>query len=192
MPPKSKFSKNDIIDVAFEIAKVKGVSQITARSVASKLQSSVAPIYVHFNTIEDLVGAVIERIMDLSERLILKQKGHNAFEKIGKASLAFAKDYPVLFREMTLSPHSYMDSYETLEITMLETLAKDEDTKTLDFTERRRMLLKMRAFQIGLSVMMASDQLPSWLKEEDLDDFLMETGHDIQLAQHAKRKREEK
>ena len=61
MPPKTKYNKEDIVDAAFEIAKEEGFSGITARSVANRLHCSVAPIYVNFATIDDLITDVVER-----------------------------------------------------------------------------------------------------------------------------------
>jgi hypothetical protein len=76
--------------------------------VASRLRSSVTPIYVSFNTVAELTQAVVKRVFALSEELMAKQKGQNLFENIGKASLAFARDYPVLFRDLVLKPNPYM------------------------------------------------------------------------------------
>jgi hypothetical protein len=83
--------------------------------VASRLNSSVAPIYVNFKTIEELTQAVVQRVFALSEELLAKQKGQNLFENIGRASLAFARDYPVLFRDLVLKPNPHMASYEETE-----------------------------------------------------------------------------
>jgi len=100
MPPKNKFTREEIIEAAFEFAKEEGFSKITARSVASRLNSLVAPIYANFKAIDELVQAAVQRVFTLSEELLAKQKGENLFENIGKTSLAFAHDYPVLFREL--------------------------------------------------------------------------------------------
>ncbi len=90
MPPKTKFNKENIIEAAFEIAKENGFSAITARSVAKRLGSSVAPIYVNFETIENLIESVVQRVFAISNELMAKQTGPNIFENIGKASLLSA------------------------------------------------------------------------------------------------------
>jgi AcrR family transcriptional regulator len=188
MPPKIKFDKNAIVDAALEVAKEKGFSGITARSVANRLSSSVAPIYVNFDTIDDLVEAVVQRVFAITEELLAKQKGKSMFENIGKASLAFARAYPVLFRELSIQPNPYMSSYETLEKVMVDSMTEDEAMRGWTLEERKRLLLKMRIFQMGLSVMVANGQVPSWLDDQAFDLLLMEVGDDVLLAHQIKRK----
>lgn len=187
MPPKNKISKEAIIETAFIIAKKEGFSGITARNVAKRLGCSVAPIYVNFATINDLIEAVIMRVFAVSEELLAKQKGQDIFENIGKASIAFARGYPVFLRELILQPNPYMDSYETVENTMLNLLAEDEAMRGWTLEERRNLLLKMRIFQTGLSVMIANGQMPSWLDDKAVDALLMETGADLLRIQKVKR-----
>ena len=188
MSPKTKFDKTAIVDAAFEIAKEEGLSGITARSVAKQLNSSVAPIYVNFATVDDLTEAVIHKVFAISDEILAKQKGQSMFEKIGKASLAFARTYPVLFREFSINPNPYMASYETIENAMIDALAEDESMRNWTLNERRRLLLKMRVFQMGLSVMVSNGHVPSWLDDNDFDELLMETGADVLLAHQLKRK----
>ena len=187
MPPKTKFDKENIIKAAFEIAKEHGFSAITARSVANRLDSSVAPIYVNFETIEDLIEAVVQRVFAISNELMAKQTGSNVFENIGKASLEFARDYPVLFRELTMQPNQYMASYETVEKIMLEAMAEDDAMCDWTMDERKRLLFKMRVFQTGLSAMVANGHIPSWLQEKDVERLLMEMGQDLLLIHEIKR-----
>jgi AcrR family transcriptional regulator len=188
MPPKTKFDKNAIVEAAFEVAKEKGFSGITVRSVANRLKSSVAPIYVNFAAIDDLIEAVVQRVFAISEELLAKQKGESKFENIGKASLEFAREYPVLFRELSLQPNPYLASYETIEKSMLDGMADDETMRDWTFEERRRLFLKMRIFQMGLSAMVANGHVPSWLNNQEFDHLLMEVGDDVLLAQQIKRK----
>ena len=46
-----------------------------------------------------------------------------------------------------------MASYETVQEAIVEVLAEDENLRGLTYEERRRLLLKMRIFQMGISVM---------------------------------------
>jgi AcrR family transcriptional regulator len=187
MPPKSKTTKEDIVEAAFIIAKEEGFSGITARNVAKHLGCSIAPIYVNFTTIDDLIEAVIMRVFAVSEELLAEQKGQDIFENIGRASIAFAREYPVFLRELIMQPSPYMDSYETFENTILKLLAEDETMQGWTLEERKNLLLKMRIFQMGLSVMIANGQIPSWLDDKALEAMLIETGGDLLRIQEMKR-----
>lgn len=192
MPPKTKFSKETIIEAAFEIAKEEGFAGITARSVAKRLGCSVAPIYVNFATIEELIAAVVRRVFALSDELLAKQKGADLFENIGKASLTFAREYPVFVRELILQPNPYMASYEEIEKTMIEALAEDKAMLGWTVKERKRLFLKMRIFQMGITIMMVNGHIPHWLDSQAFEELLLEVGNELLLVQQIKRQEKKK
>src|SRR5690625_3825463 len=98
MAPPIKFSKQEIIQAAFDIAKEEGIDAITIRKVANRLGSSIAPIYVNFDNVEALIQAVIEHTYEVSKQLILEQNSGHPFRDIGIASIKFAREYSVLYR----------------------------------------------------------------------------------------------
>lgn len=49
--------------------------------------------------------AVVKRAFALSDRILAEQTGSDLLENIGRASLEFARDYPVLLRELALQPN---------------------------------------------------------------------------------------
>ncbi|QSX05644.1 hypothetical protein JYG23_13390 [Sedimentibacter sp. zth1] len=75
-----------------------------------------------------------------------------------------------------MQPNQYMASYETVEKTMLEAMAEDEEMRDWTMDERKRLFFKMRVFQTGLSAMVANGHVPSWLNEKDVEELLMEIG----------------
>jgi len=179
MPPKAKFSRNEIVEAAFNIAAVEGLDAISARKVAGALGCSVAPIYVNFETIDALTGAVVQRIRTLSAQILAHTEGRNLFEKIGRASLTFARDYPVLFRDLVLRPNPYLEPFEKVHQSMADALGEESEMGRLSFEERRRLFLKMQIFQTGLQAMIANGLSPSWLAPEEAEELLMETGQEL-------------
>lgn len=182
MPPVTRFNKEAIVDAAFNLAKEIGLSGISARAVAKALGCSVAPLYECFATMEELRAAVVQRVFALSDQLLYGQKGPHLFENIGRASLVFAREHPALFRELVLEPNPYMASYDQVEKAMLAALAKDETLASWSGQDRRRLFLKMRIFQLGLSAMTANGHLPSWLDEQEAEQLLIETGDELIAA----------
>ena len=63
MPPKPKFSKEKITKTAYKIIKKEGINSLTARSIASKLESSARPIFTVFENMEDLKNSVREKVL---------------------------------------------------------------------------------------------------------------------------------
>jgi len=180
MPPKKKFSKEQIVDKAFEIAKTEGIDSITARRIAEELKCSVAPIYFNFKDIDDLKKAVVRKIFELTRKLAQKTYTGDQFLDIGIASLKFAKDYSVLFRELVLTKNKYMDDYDQeLGNDIIGEIIKEKELSQFSEEEVGIIFLKMRIFQLGLSVMVANELLPEVFDEEKQIELLKSAGEDV-------------
>ena len=58
MPPKVKFSREEILSAAYELVRKNGKDALSARSLASALGVSTAPIFTAFESIDALTDAV--------------------------------------------------------------------------------------------------------------------------------------
>ncbi|NPV89231.1 MAG: TetR/AcrR family transcriptional regulator [Firmicutes bacterium] len=180
MGPRVKFTKEQILDAAFEIAKTEGIDNITIRKVAEKMGSSVAPIYVNFDSVNQLFEALIDRIVSVSQRLLIEESTGNPFQDIGMASLRFAIEYSVLFRDLVMRNNSYMKNYDDKVIpALIEEMKKDPEMEGFTDDELKTILLKMKIFQLGLSVMVANGLLQEDYKKQDLIDILTSTANDL-------------
>lgn len=180
MPPKQKYTKEKIIETAFDLAKVEGIENLTARKLADALGSSVAPIYANFEDIEALKKAVVKKIFEMSRDMSKEEVTGHRFLDIGIASLRFAKEYSVLFKELVLNKNKYMEDYDSsLGKSILEDIKKDSSLSELSDDELMMVLLKMRVFQLGLSVMVANDLLPKTFDEEAQIELLESMGSDV-------------
>lgn len=61
MPPKTIFTKEQLIDAAFEITNEEGFDSITIRRVAKMLNNSIAPIYANFKDVNKLKSEVVKK-----------------------------------------------------------------------------------------------------------------------------------
>ncbi|HNR04778.1 MAG TPA: TetR/AcrR family transcriptional regulator, partial [Bacillota bacterium] len=112
MGPKIKFTREQIIDAAFEIARAEGIDNVTMRKIAHRMGSSVAPIYVNFKSINELIEALIEKIADIGQQLIAEENTGSPFADIGRASIRFAMEYSVLFRDLVMKNSRYLKGYD--------------------------------------------------------------------------------
>lgn len=187
LPPKNKFTRQQIIDAAFDIAREEGIDGITIRKVADKLGSSVAPIYVNFTDIEALKNAIVHKAFDLSQEMLSRQYSPDPFENIGIASLRFAKEYSQLFRDLVMKRNHYLSDYEPHLQDIVEYMKHDPDLDGFSDEQLMEILFKMRVFQLGLSVMHANELLPPALTEEHLIKVLNSMAYDIVFsARHQK------
>lgn len=189
MPPKKQFSKEQIINTAFEIARIEGIDNITIRKVAGQMGSSIAPIYVNFKDIDELKQAVITKIFDICQQMAIEKNTGNPFCDIGIASLRFAREYSVFFRDLVMKSNGYMNNYDQeLGTVLIEEMKKDPTLTDFSEEELRTILLKMRIFQLGLSVMVANGLLPETLDEESMISILENTATDVIAAAHIRRR----
>ena len=61
MPPKFKFTREAMIDTAFNLVRAKGWSALSTRSLADALGTSARPIYSHFKSMDELEADVAKR-----------------------------------------------------------------------------------------------------------------------------------
>lgn len=99
MPPKAKFTKEEIIDCAFEIARRDGFDALTARSLAAELGSSPRPIFTVFNGMEEVQSEVKAAATKLYEQYEDEEmSGEKAFKGSGTGYIRFAAEQPKLFQ----------------------------------------------------------------------------------------------
>ena len=143
MAPKTKFSKQQIIDTAFEIARLEGLDSITTRKVAEKMGSSVAPIYVNFKEIDELIKEVVKKVADISKQYLVEIDSGNPFHDIGVASIRFAKEYSVLFRDLVMKPNEYLQDYdEDMGEDLVRLMKEDEELKGFSNDELKTYFIK--------------------------------------------------
>ncbi len=188
MPPKVKFTKEQIVATALEIAKKEGISGIAIRKVAETLGCSIAPIYVNFETVDDLKEEVVQAIVSLGNQMVAEVNSGHPFRDIGIASVRFASDYPTLFFEMTQHQHTYGEAYaKKADQGLVALMRQDPDLQGIVDTDLHRLLLELRAFQTGLGMMIANETLPKALGEKEQLAMLEEVAE----ALIAKMKRKE-
>jgi AcrR family transcriptional regulator len=183
MPPRKQFTRQQIIDFAFDVAKEEGLAGITARKVASRMGSSVAPIYVNFKDIEELKKAVMGKLWELNQQMAQERYSDYWFLNVGIAGLRFAREYRVLFQDLMLNNNDYLDEYQQQAMReIVQELSKDPDFAGLNEEVIRDFILKMQVFQFGLAVMVAYKKLPEEYDEEAQVKLLASIGEDVITA----------
>jgi len=183
MPPKPKFSKQQIIDSAFHIAKTEGLDNISIRKVADHLGSSSAPIYVNFNDVEELKQAVIHKIVELSQQMLQEHQSGNPFRDIGIASLKMAMEFPVLIRDFVQKPNEYLNDYDKeMGGGLISMMQQDPELEGFTEEELMSILLKMRIFQTGLTLMVSNGLLPGEFDFNQMIELSDSAAEDVIMA----------
>ncbi|PAD41270.1 TetR/AcrR family transcriptional regulator [Shouchella clausii] len=183
MPPKKKFSTEQIIEAAWSIAKEEGIDSMTIRKVADRLGSSIAPIYVNFSDVEELKQAVVKKVSQIGQQMIHEQNTSSPFGDIGAASLQFAQEYPALVRDLAMKPNDYLKNYDQdMGTELVNHMKTDPELAGFEEQELRMILLKMRAFQTGLTMMVVNRQLPPEFDLKSMRKLLDSVAEDVVIA----------
>ena len=104
MPPKCKFTREEIIQAALDIARNEGIDFVTARALGAKLGSSSKPIFSVFENMEEVQDEVIKAAKALYAEYVrggLEQVP--AFKGVGTQYILFAIKEPKLFQLLFMS-----------------------------------------------------------------------------------------
>lgn len=107
MPPKAKFTKEEIIKAALEIVRNEGFPALTARALGAKLGSSARPIFTVFQSMEEVQQAVVDAAKALYREYV--QKGLSdtpAFKGVGTQYILFSINEPKLFQLLFMEEYA--------------------------------------------------------------------------------------
>ncbi|MCM1330881.1 MAG: TetR/AcrR family transcriptional regulator [Ruminococcus sp.] len=97
--PKTKISREMVVNAAFEVARAMGVENVNARTVSEKLGCSTQPVMYCFAHIEELKRAVYEKADGFhTEYLMNINPANGVMLSIGLNYISFAVKEPCLFR----------------------------------------------------------------------------------------------
>jgi len=99
MPPKAKFTKEEIIEAAFHIVKADGFDALTSRALGASLGSSARPIFTVFQSMDEVQQAVMDAAKALYKEYVDKGlKEEHPFKGVGTQYILFSIQEPKLFQ----------------------------------------------------------------------------------------------
>ena len=101
MPPKLKFTREQIIEAALNVTKKNGISGLTARAVATELESSAKPIFGLFQNMEEVKYEVVKAANEIYQSYLQNEMAageYLPYKASGMAYIKFAKEETELFK----------------------------------------------------------------------------------------------
>ena len=115
MPPKAKYTREEIIEIAFQMARENGIESVVARELGKKLGTSSSPIFTAFKNMEELQLAVRDRAMQEFESFIKDALNYTpAFKYVGVKMIQFSMQEPKLFQLLYMKEHAETQSFDNL------------------------------------------------------------------------------
>lgn len=126
MPPKVKFTKEEIVNAALDVARIKGVGAVTTRDIGAALGVSTRPIFTYFNSMDE-VRAEMRRSAEAFYRKYIAEglTAEVPFLGVGMKYIAFAREEPALYRLLFLSPDENGQSGAMAALKTAQTLTRE-------------------------------------------------------------------
>ena len=162
MPPKTRITKDMIIQAAVVVARQSGHENINARTVSEQLHCSTQPVMYHFSTIDAIKRAAYAQVDHLhSEFLMTIPLGQDPALGIGLNYIRFAVEEPRLFRFLFQS--GYAEENNLLEMVdskgLAPVLAAIQEGAGLSMEKSRDVFITVALFAHGYASLIANNHL---------------------------------
>ena len=161
MPPKCKFTKEEVVQAALDMTRESGISSITARALGERLGSSSRPIFSLFQSMQEVQQEVIQAANALYQDYLKRDMAageYPIYKASGIAYIRFAKEEKELFKLLFMrdrSSEQIGDSKNELkpliEIIMKNTGLSEQDAYMFH--------LEMWVYVHGIATMIATSYL---------------------------------
>lgn len=107
MPPKAKFTKEEIIEAALNIVRTDGSEALTSRELGARLGSSARPIFTVFKNMDEVQQAVTESAKALYKEYVAQGLlWEHPFKGVGTQYILFSVNEPKLFQLLFMKEQS--------------------------------------------------------------------------------------
>lgn len=159
MPPKPKFTKEELIQAALELTRESGLETVVARNLGKKLDTAASTIFTHFDSVEDIRQAVVEFARELYNgyveeglKMVPPMKG------FGVQYIRFAMEEPNLYAVLFMNKR---DDFKYVDFIVDEghyekVITAAEKDFTISRQQAEFLYHNMWAYAHGIAVMSAT------------------------------------
>lgn len=160
MPPKCRFTREEIIQAALDLTAEKGVGALTARGLAQRLGSSAKPIFGLFANMEEVQQDVV-KAANLRYQEYLRQDmsagRYPPYKASGMAYIRFAREQKELFKLLFMRDRTHEEKAAGDELEAL--LGLIQKNMGLSRDDAYRFHLEMWIYVHGIATMIATAYL---------------------------------
>ena len=115
MPPKAKFTKEQITKAALGVVSEKGAQALTAKELGAALGTSTTPIFTVFHSMQEVQDAVMLAAMERFEEYAHKAAHlEPSFKQVGMQMILFAKEEPKLYQLIFMTSISKAQTFDDI------------------------------------------------------------------------------
>ena len=166
MPPRVKFSREEIIAAALDIVRRGGMDALTARSLAAELGSSAKPVFGLFENMQEVQDEVVRAANAEYHKFLYAEMMRGAYQPYkasGMAYIAFARKEKELFKLLFMRDRTD-ETTETEDESLDDIIALISRNTGLREEQARLFHLEMWIFVHGIATMIVTGYL-DWEEE---------------------------
>ena len=164
MPPKFRYTREEMIAAALELVRQGGKDALTARALGAKLGCSAKPIFGLFRNMEELEGEVIAAADAYYQKYLVQkmQEGqYPPYKASGMAYIRFAREERHLFRFLFQS--DYFNGKTLLELIdaeeLIPVLSAMQRSLGIGMEQTKTVFITVFLFAHGYASMIANNSL---------------------------------
>lgn len=114
MPPKPRYSREEIAAEAFKMIKTDGLNALSARELGKRLGTSSSPIFSLFDSMDEVRSAARELAMQEFKEYVSDFREYTpAFKRIGMMIVSYGIHEPELFKLLFMQEHEESADFRT-------------------------------------------------------------------------------
>ena len=161
MPPKAKFTKEQIVEVAIDLIRKNGIDCLSARVLAKKLGTSVCPIFNVFKDMNELTSELTLKAKSIYKEYIQKGLSQEmAFKGVGTEYILFAIKEPKLFQFLFMTEQVEMPSISNVlqisDESYNDILLSAQNGYNLTYEQAERLYLHLWIYTHGIAALCAT------------------------------------
>ena len=170
MPPKPKFTQEEIVDASIRLIEEKGAKALTARELGSYLGSSSCPIFTVFADMDELHTAVTKRAKDMFDEYMAVAENYTPSYKMrGLQWVKFSAEHPKLFEMLFVHETGVSSDIISAASVLAFGIEKDIEIIRRDYNateeQARRLSAQMWIYTFGLCVITSKNVCDFSLRE---------------------------
>lgn len=161
MPPKAKFTREEIITAALSIIRENGVDALTARELGARLGSSARPVFTVFEGMQEVLYEAIKEAKAIYrsyvERGLLEVP---AFKGVGMEYIRFAREEAKLFQLLFMTEKEdvpeFISVLPTIEDSFEEILGSVRNSYQLNEEDALKLYQHLWIYTHGIATLCAT------------------------------------
>jgi AcrR family transcriptional regulator len=185
MPPKQRFTPQDIIEAAFQVVRKQGWEGFSARTIANELNSSTRPIYDYFNSMENIEAEVIKKILVHFVEFLSRERTGDKWLDQALGYVLFAAEEKHLFRCINDEKHTPFQRQFARHhwVELGEALSEDERFKNISAESKHKVRAARWIMIHGLSYLISN----GWFKTPVTEDSILSEEIGFSLTEFLKK-----